>query len=840
MTETVQINNSSENSQNNRWIPFSEGSVFLEFIKKKKEDFGLNDESIKEITHSSQEILSKCINPSNPLESGNQESTGLVIGEIQSGKTLSMTSVSAMAKDNGFGIIIVMSGNVTPLASQTAERIMGELEGRKWIKIINNPSEQWRSEHYLNEVKNFANSFNDTSISKDRKRSLLIVTFKNPARINQLASLFLETKDRIKNIPTLIIDDEADHHSLNTKDYLNDIDSISESTRQKQSEIYRVVEGDTIESICEKYGLNDEEFRYINDLSENQILVPGDYVLKNEIQTATHKVIKNLRAQFSKHSYLGYTATPNALTLIDATNLLSPSFTHILKSGKDYVGLNFFFKNNSNSKHIYNIEDNDVYNDLTTDNIVPPSLVEAVKIFILSVACGYLSGESEDNFKNRSMIIHPHNEVSHHGRFFGYVKNIIDPLKNAFKNQDDISFIEVKNDLKNVYDKYKKQLETQLPPFDDIFLSHIKTSLEEIQIIEFNARESRIPRIIWKDVYARILIGGIGLDRGYTINGLTVSYLSRSLGSKQDDTILQRARFFGYHKPYSEYIAIYLNSHLQNFYQEVCEINSNLMKSIKEHEQKGLSFKDWPRHWFGTNAAQHQLTRRTLIRYNLNSFTSKYPFKNKYSHKLSKEMLNENRVLLERLFNRLSGKMFSLNQLEKLLPKHKKWIKSKPNIILANDITIEELYKEYFSKINFHSDELTRFQAVNCNLSAFANNNSFKKRICPIIFMNLHNLDTDNKEKFRSETESGTINTHAGRSKSDPGGFPGDQYIHYDYLVGNTENQVGEENLTLQVYSFQKIFIKEGNNIIERPNIPFFNFYPAIKMWKDFIGGSRN
>ena len=53
-----------------------------------------------------------------------------------------------MAKDNGFGIIIVMSGNVTPLASQTAERIMGELEGRRWIKIINNPGEQWRSDQF--------------------------------------------------------------------------------------------------------------------------------------------------------------------------------------------------------------------------------------------------------------------------------------------------------------------------------------------------------------------------------------------------------------------------------------------------------------------------------------------------------------------------------------------------------------------------------------------------------------------------------------------------------------------------------------------------------------------
>ena len=63
----------------------------------------------------------------------------LVIGQVQSGKTLSMTAVSAMAMDNGFGIVIVMSGAVSPLSFQTAERIAEELEGRRIIKIINNP-----------------------------------------------------------------------------------------------------------------------------------------------------------------------------------------------------------------------------------------------------------------------------------------------------------------------------------------------------------------------------------------------------------------------------------------------------------------------------------------------------------------------------------------------------------------------------------------------------------------------------------------------------------------------------------------------------------------------------
>ena len=838
MSEIVKINK-LEKENNFRWTPFSEGFVFSKFIKKKKDDFNLDNESVNEITNSSSEILSKCINPNTPIDVNN-DSTGLVIGEIQSGKTLSMTSVSAMAKDNGFGIIIVISGNVTPLASQTAERIMGELEGRKWFKIINNPGEQWRSEQYLDDIKTFVGNFKDKNITEERKKSLLIVTFKNPARINQVASLFSQVKEQIKDIPTLIIDDEADHHSLNTKDYLNDIEKISENIRNRQKEIYQVKPGDTVESICENHVLNIDEFRSINDLSENENLTNGKFVLLNEIQTATHRVIKNLRNQFNFHTYLGYTATPNALTLIDATNLLSPSFAHILSSGKNYVGLDFFFKNNSNSKHIYDIESEELYKNYIEDNECPPSLIEAVKIFILSVACGISNNELDDDYKNRSMIIHPHKEVTYHSSFSGYVKNILDPLRMAFKNQSDVSFQEVKIDLKKIYDKYKNQSTANMPTFDENFLNCIKAALDDVAIIEFNARENRIPKVQWKDHYARILIGGIGLDRGYTIQGLTVSYLSRNLGTRQDDTILQRARFFGYHKKYEQYISIFLNSNLQKFYQEVCEINTNLMKSVREHDEKRLPFKEWPRHWFGTNAARHQLTRRSLIRYNLNSFNSKYPFKSKFAQRISPELLNENRKIFQKLFERLSGKIVRLDKLDKLLPEYQKW--AKRNITLANDISIEELYKEYFSKINFHNLELTKFQAVNCNLSAFANNILFKNKLCPVIFMNIHNAE--GVKTKRTETISGAVNTHAGRSQTDESGYPGDQYIHYDYLVGNTKNQVGEDNPSLQIYYFNNVNLNSNEDLSEKPirereNVPFFNFYPAQKLWKDYIGGEK-
>ena len=145
MNTTVSV----ENKNQKKWEPNREGPRFKEFFEIKKEDnIDINEKSISD---QASLILSKCINP-NEFEEVNLNSTGLVIGQVQSGKTLSMTSVTAMAKDNGFGIVVVLSGAVTPLSFQTAERIAKELKGRRIIKIINNPKDRYAVRVYEDQV----------------------------------------------------------------------------------------------------------------------------------------------------------------------------------------------------------------------------------------------------------------------------------------------------------------------------------------------------------------------------------------------------------------------------------------------------------------------------------------------------------------------------------------------------------------------------------------------------------------------------------------------------------------------------------------------------------------
>ena len=84
--------------------------------------------------------------------------------------------------------------------------------------------------------------------------------------------------------------------------------------------------------------------------------------------------------------------------------------------------------------------------------------------------------------------------------------------------------------------------------------------------------------------------------------------------ARQDDTLLQRARFFGYHKAYNQFVRVFLSRNSQEYYKEISEINTNFINSVKKFQNTGKSFKDWPREWWGTNAADHELTRRGIMR----------------------------------------------------------------------------------------------------------------------------------------------------------------------------------------------------------------------------------
>jgi len=81
-----------------------------------------------------------------------------------------------MAQDNVYGLVIVMSGSVSPLSNQTAKRLVDDLKSRKIDKIINNPKDNW-SDQDTQRVRRFLDTFNNPSIPKERQKTLLIDNF---------------------------------------------------------------------------------------------------------------------------------------------------------------------------------------------------------------------------------------------------------------------------------------------------------------------------------------------------------------------------------------------------------------------------------------------------------------------------------------------------------------------------------------------------------------------------------------------------------------------------------------------------------------------------------------
>jgi hypothetical protein len=66
----------------------------------------------------------------------------------------------------------------------------------------------------------------------------------------------------------------------------------------------------------------------------------------------------------------------------------------------------------------------------------------------------------------------------------------------------------------------------------------------------------------------RILVGGNKLARGFTVEGLTVTYYRRA--TRQVDTLMQMGRWFGFRKGYRDLVRLYTTSDLHSMFAAAC------------------------------------------------------------------------------------------------------------------------------------------------------------------------------------------------------------------------------------------------------------------------------
>ena len=473
----------------------------------------LDNEERENLLNETTSILSQCVNPVATVGS----TTGITIGYVQSGKTMSFTTLTALAIDNDFRIVIYFAGIKNNLLEQTTKRLKKDLltesDNSRFFKVYQSPSVKTNGH---NDIKG--------ALKLNRKPAILITVLKHTKHISDLTEIFktIEVRETLGNSGVLIIDDEADQASLNTY-----------ARKNSKSEDWE-----------------DDEF------------------------SSTYSSILDLRATLNNHSYIQYTATPQAPLLINIMDLLSPKFHVVLTPGKAYTGGKTFFEDNTDL--IKTIPDLEVYHHKHNPlSECPQSLIEALQLFLMGTAI-VVNIQEKENFL--SMMIHADREQDASKKFYNWLSNIIDNWSNRLSlPNNDPNKIELVTEFYNNYEDAIKRIENP-PTFDEV-LSEVSQVLLDtnLELVIQGSRE-----IDWSNATSHILVGAEMLNRGYTVEGLAVSYMPRySISKSNADTIQQRCRFFGYKRNYLDSCRVYLplDSILEyRDYVEHEEIMRNILK----------------------------------------------------------------------------------------------------------------------------------------------------------------------------------------------------------------------------------------------------------------------
>ncbi|MGX1360739.1 Z1 domain-containing protein [Bradyrhizobium elkanii] len=504
-----------------KWLPV-EGDQAAGVAKRSK----LNEGAQEKLIQSSAEILGKGIDPK--TATGN--ATGLVVGYVQSGKTLSFTTAIGLARDNGFPIVIVIAGNKDSLLTQSHDRLARDLdvdggEGLPAWKMEKNPRSQ--DSQYEQLIRQAIENWRDPTRDPDEKSTLLLTVLKQNQRLASLTALF--KKMNLKNVPALLIDDEADQASLNTK-------------------------------------------------------------VKRGEESTTYQRLRELREALPCHTFLQYTATPQAPLLINIADNLSPDFVHVLEPGNGYTGGAAFFA--PNSPYIKLIPQQDLLqsNALPTDP--PESLLDATRVFFVGLAASLISKSGR-----RSMLIHPARERVTHQVAAAWATAAKEEWANALgASENDPDRLEVIEEFRKAYAELEIT-EEELPSFDEI-VKKLPRALRNTTVIEFNTRgRPKTPEINWRNAEGWILVGGQAVDRGFTVDSLTVTYMPRGMGMGNADTLQQRARFFGYAKArgYFGICRVYLEQAMRDAYQDYVEHEELMRNELRRVAEKGESLRTWRR-----------------------------------------------------------------------------------------------------------------------------------------------------------------------------------------------------------------------------------------------------
>ena len=512
---------------------------------------------------------------------------GMVVGYVQSGKTSNYTSLICKAADAGYKVIIVLAGMDNALRSQTQIRIDEGVVG------FNTQAGQLADQQHARigvgamqadagmQVQSLTSSYEKGDFSASHAKKLgvvaggkdpLILVVKKNVSILKNVTKWLTTytpstrqdgkRTVVQGIPLLVIDDECDNASVNTK-----------------------VDDPDVEP------------------------------------TAINRMIRGLLASFDQSAYVGYTATPFANVFITpesaqgdthGEDLFPRDFIVALKRPSDYVGPSRVFGVDGDPERgieageplpiIRNLIDHEEWlptghkKDFEVGSALPDSLEEAILSFILVCAARRARGQVTDH---NSMLVHVTRFVDVQEGVREAVEAYLLGVKHRIAYGDGSRSPSIIETLREMWeDDFRATTESMgAEAYEHMPWSEVEAQLEpaskKIVVKSINGKSNEVLDYLKheKDGLSVIAVGGAKLSRGLTLEGLSVSYYLRS--SKMYDTLMQMGRWFGFRNGYLDLCRLYTTRGLCEWYREIALATEDLLEQLDEMAAAGATPKEF-------------------------------------------------------------------------------------------------------------------------------------------------------------------------------------------------------------------------------------------------------
>lgn len=497
---------------------------------------------------------------------------GLVIGDVQSGKTSTYTGLICKAADAGYKIVILLTGVTETLRYQTQKRIESGIIG---ISISGLKD------------KNKTKKFTRVGVGKD----------KGPIKVTAMTSLEYDFIGSIDQITTSLSD-----HQL--------VMFIVKKNTKVLGKLYSWLYNMNAESDNKKIHY---PMLMIDDEADNASINTSK---EEEDPTKTNEIIRKLAHVFTQTTYIGFTATPYANVFInpDTTeemlndDLFPKNFIYVLEPPSNYIGATKIFgKEATHSDSLVWIQDieepiEDEYYDYDRNfyfkhkkewcGLLPMSLKTSVYCFFLANVVRDLRG---DILEPRTMMIN----ISRFVKVQRFVKGVIETLFNEVYHEIKTNFsdniehnksLPLFIELKECWDKYYSKIEIDW--IEILKKDNLVAAIENIEVLVINSGKNSGKLDYEKNPHLRaIAVGGLALSRGLTLEGLLVSYFYRNTSTY--DVLMQMGRWFGYRKNYEDLFRIWTSKKSADWYNEISENTEDLKKDISRMREAKLTPEDF-------------------------------------------------------------------------------------------------------------------------------------------------------------------------------------------------------------------------------------------------------